>query len=51
MTNLTQQARRLSDRTMFLLEGEIVELGATEVVFSGDAKSEKTRDYVNGVFG
>ena len=51
VTNLTQQARRLSDRTMFLLEGEIVELDATEVVFSGEARSEKTRDYVNGVFG
>jgi phosphate transport system ATP-binding protein len=51
VTNLTQQARRLSDRTMFLLEGEIVELEASEVVFSGDAKSERTRDYVNGVFG
>ena len=51
VTNLTQQARRLSDRTMFLLEGEIVELDASEVVFSGDARSEKTRDYVSGVFG
>ena len=51
VTNLTQQARRLSDRTMFLLEGEIVELDDSEVVFSGDAKSPKTRDYVNGVFG
>ena len=51
VTNLTQQARRLSDRTMFLLEGEIVELDASEVVFSGDARNEKTRDYVNGVFG
>jgi phosphate transport system ATP-binding protein len=51
VTNLTQQARRLSDRTMFLLEGEIVELDDSEVVFSGDAKNEKTRDYVNGVFG
>ncbi len=51
VTNLTQQARRLSDRTMFLLEGDIVELDATEVVFSGEARSEKTRDYVNGVFG
>jgi ABC-type phosphate transport system ATPase subunit len=36
---------------MFLLEGEIVELDTSEVVFSGDAKSGKTRDYVNGVFG
>ena len=51
VTNLTQQARRLSDRTMFLLEGDVVELDATEVVFSGEARSEKTRDYVNGVFG
>ena len=30
VTNLTQQARRLSDRTMFLWDGEIVELGPTE---------------------
>ncbi len=51
VTNLTQQARRLSDRTMFLLEGEIVEMDASDVIFSGDAKSGKTRDYVNGVFG
>lgn len=51
VTNLTQQARRLSDRTMFLLEGDIVELDATERVFSGEPRSAKTRDYVNGVFG
>ena len=29
VTNLTQQARRLADRTMFLLNGEIVEVGPT----------------------
>jgi phosphate transport system ATP-binding protein len=51
VTNLTQQARRLSDRTMFLWDGVIVEMDDSEVIFSGDAKSEKTRDYVNGVFG
>ena len=51
VTNLTQQARRLSDRTMFLWEGNVVELDDSEVIFSGEAKSEKTRDYVNGVFG
>jgi phosphate transport system ATP-binding protein len=51
VTNLTQQARRLSDRTMFLLEGEIVEIDATDVIFSGASKSEKTRGYVSGVFG
>lgn len=51
VTNLTQQARRLSDRTMFLLEGRVEELDTTEVVFSDAAKSEKTRGYVTGVFG
>jgi phosphate transport system ATP-binding protein len=51
VTNLNQQARRLSDRTMFLLDGELVELDRTEVVFSRAAKSPKTRDYVSGVFG
>jgi phosphate transport system ATP-binding protein len=51
VTNLTQQARRLADRTMFLWDGEIVEIDRTEVMFSGSPKSERTRDYVNGVFG
>jgi phosphate transport system ATP-binding protein len=51
VTNLTQQARRLADRTMFLWDGEIVEIDRTNVIFSGSPKSERTRDYVSGVFG
>jgi phosphate transport system ATP-binding protein len=51
VTNLTQQARRLADRTMFLWEGEIVEIDRTEVIFSGSPRSQRTRDYVSGVFG
>jgi phosphate transport system ATP-binding protein len=51
VTNLTQQARRLSDRTMFLWDGEIVEIDRTEAIFSGSPRSERTRDYVRGVFG
>jgi phosphate transport system ATP-binding protein len=51
VTNLTQQARRLSNRTMFLWDGEIVEIDRTEVIFSGSPRSERTRDYVSGVFG
>jgi len=51
VTNLTQQARRLADRTMFLWDGDVVEIDRTEVVFSDAARSEKTRDYVRGVFG
>jgi phosphate transport system ATP-binding protein len=50
VTNLTQQARRLADRTMFLWDGEIVEMDTTDVIF-GSPRSERTRDYVNGVFG
>lgn len=51
VTNLTQQARRLADRTMFLWKGEIVELDATEVIFGGSPKDQRTRDYVEGIFG
>jgi phosphate transport system ATP-binding protein len=50
VTNLTQQARRLADRTMFLLDGEIVEIDRTDVIF-GSPRSGRTRDYVRGVFG
>jgi len=51
VTNLTQQARRLADRTMFLWDGEVVEIDRTEVIFSSAPKSQRTRDYVRGVFG
>jgi phosphate transport system ATP-binding protein len=51
VTNLTQQARRLADRTMFLWDGEIVEIDQTDLIFSGSPKSERTRDYISGVFG
>jgi phosphate transport system ATP-binding protein len=51
VTNLVQQARRLADRTMFLWNGQIVELDRTAVVFSDQPASRKTYDYVNGVFG
>ena len=51
VTNLTQQARRLADRTMFLWNGEIIECDTTDVIFSDRAKDKRTRDYVNGIFG
>jgi phosphate transport system ATP-binding protein len=50
VTNLTQQARRLAKRTMFLWNGDIVELDTTEVMFSAPS-DPRTRDYVRGVFG
>ena len=51
VTNLTQQARRLADRTLFLWNGEIVELDQTEVIFSEKPKDRRTYEYVHGMFG
>ena len=51
VTNLVQQARRLADRTAFFLEGECVEIGVTEDLFTGEVKDQRTRDYVEGRFG
>jgi phosphate transport system ATP-binding protein len=51
VTNLVQQARRLADRTAFLLNGELVEIGETEELFSDCPVDRRTYDYVNGIFG
>jgi len=51
VTNLVQQARRLADRTAFFLSGELVEVAATESLFTRDVKDPRTRDYVEGRFG
>jgi phosphate transport system ATP-binding protein len=51
VTNLVQQARRLAGRTMFLWNGDIVELGASEVIFSEHPADRRTYEYVAGIFG
>jgi phosphate transport system ATP-binding protein len=51
VTNLTQQARRLADRTMFMLDGRLIEIDRSEIIFSNEPKSRMTFDYVNGAFG
>ncbi len=51
VTNLVQQARRLAARTMFLWNGDIIELDTNEVMFSDKTKDKRTCDYVNGIFG
>ena len=51
VTNLVQQARRLADRTAFFLNGELVESGPSEVIFSDAPANRKTYEYVNGIFG
>lgn len=51
VTNLVQQARRLADRTAFLLDGDLIEIGANEVIFSSSPANKITLDYVSGNFG
>jgi phosphate transport system ATP-binding protein len=51
VTNLVQQARRLSQHTMFLWNGEIVEVGESELIFSEQPRNRRTYEYVNGIFG
>ena len=51
VTNLVQQARRLADRTAFFLDGECVEIGETEALFTGQVKDSRTTDYIEGRFG
>ncbi len=51
VTNLVQQARRLADRTAFMLNGDLIELDDNAVIFSEQPAHQKTLDYVNGIFG
>jgi phosphate transport system ATP-binding protein len=51
VTNLVQQARRLSNETLFLMASEMVEHSPTDVAFGPRPRDQRTYDYVNGVFG
>ncbi len=51
VTNLVQQARRLAHRTAFLMNGDLVEVGETPLVFSDTPADHRTYEYVNGIFG
>ena len=50
VTNLLGQARRTSDRTAFMLGGELVEEGPTRALFDSP-RDPRTRDYLEGRFG
>lgn len=50
VTHNMQQAGRISDKTAFFLNGEIVEYDCTEKIFS-TPKDKRTEDYVTGRFG
>jgi phosphate transport system ATP-binding protein len=50
VTHNMQQAARSSDRTAFMLSGELVEFEETEKLFT-NPKDKRTEDYVMGRFG
>ena len=50
VTHNMQQATRVADDTVFMLEGEIIEAGSTDKIFN-DPIDKRTEDYVNGRFG
>ena len=50
VTHNMQQAARVSDRTAFLLNGNLVEVDRTERIFTNPA-DRRTEDYITGRFG
>lgn len=50
VTNIMKQAERVSDRTAFFYNGELIEIGKTKNVFQ-HPKNKKTQDYISGKFG
>ena len=51
VTNLVLQARRLGDRTALFLDGRLIEVGATETIYSRNTSDARTYQYVQGLFG
>jgi phosphate transport system ATP-binding protein len=50
VTHNMQQATRVSDRTAFFLQGDVIEVGATDRLFTSPSDS-RTEDYITGKFG
>ena len=50
VTHNMQQAARVADTTVFMLDGELVEVGQTEKIFT-NPDDERTEQYVTGKFG
>ncbi|GAX08661.1 phosphate ABC transporter ATP-binding protein [Secundilactobacillus silagincola] len=50
VTHNLQQASRISDRTAFFMNGEVIEVDDTKKIFMNPARKE-TEDYISGRFG
>lgn len=50
VTHNLSQAKRISDKTIFMYDGEIIEENSTEILFSSPEK-ELTKEYISGDIG
>ncbi|GAV21711.1 phosphate ABC transporter ATP-binding protein PstB [Carboxydothermus pertinax] len=50
VTHNMQQAARVSDKTAFFLNGELIEVDKTEIIFT-KPRDQRTEDYITGRFG
>ena len=50
VTHNMQQASRVSDNTLFLYEGNLIEYADTKKIFT-NPKEKQTEDYITGRFG
>lgn len=50
VTHNLAQAKRISDSTIFMLNGEVIESGKTEKVFNSP-QNEETKNYISGIYG
>ena len=51
VTNVISQAKRLGDRTAMMLHGEILDLNNNSEIFNGQVNDERTKAYIEGLFG
>jgi phosphate transport system ATP-binding protein len=51
VTNVINQAKRLGDRTAMMLYGEILDLDTNQNIFGGVIKDDRTKNYIEGLFG
>ncbi|MDY0278242.1 MAG: phosphate ABC transporter ATP-binding protein [Acholeplasma sp.] len=50
VTHNLAQAKRISDYTAFILDGELIEYNETEKIFS-NPKDDRTKEYIEGIYG
>ena len=50
VTHNLAQAKRIADKVAFFFDGNLIEYGNTEDIFK-NPKDEKTKNYINGIFG